>query len=159
MKIKIIVILSLLILTSSGLALSEDQAADPNALPVSTPGVTEAAPQENNDSANTQWVWGEVTSIDAQSKSLNLKYLDYESDQEKEMAITTDDSTSYDNAKALDEIQPKDNISVDYIVKDGKNIAKAIGLEKAESAPVATKQGGETNTIDATDAQLPQANQ
>ena len=177
MKTKIIVILFLLMLTNAGFALSEDQVADTNILPAA-PSVAPAAPQESNESPNTQWVWGEVTSVDAQNKALTLKYLDYETDQEKEMVINTDDLTSYDNAKSLGEIQLKDNISVDYIVKDGKNIAKTIGLEKAENTPVAVTnpQAGETNSIDAgaanlpaaasasvetpkTDAQSPQANQ
>ena len=134
--------MSLLILAVAGFAFSEDQTADSNALPVSAPVATAAVPQDNSDSVNTQWVWGEVTNVDAQNKSFGLKYLDYETDQEKEMTINTDYSTNYDNAKALDEIQPKDNVSVDYIVKDGKNIAKAIGLERAENT--ATQEKVET---------------
>lgn len=153
---KIIVILSLLILTGFGFALSEDQTADTNTIPALVPSVEQATPQESSDSPNTQWVWGEVTGVDAQNKSVSLKYLDYETDQEKDMAIATDELTNYDNAKSLGEIQPKDNISVDYVVKDGKNIAKTIGLEKAENAPAAavTPQVGEGN-----DVQAPQTNQ
>ena len=153
---KIIVILSLLILTGAGFALSEDQTATTNTIPAPVPSVEQATPQESSDSPNTQWVWGEVTGVDAQNKSVSLKYLDYETDQEKDMAIATDELTSYDNANSLGEIQPKDNISVDYVVKDGKNIAKTIGLEKAENAPAAavTPQVGEGN-----DVQTPQTNQ
>ena len=153
---KIIVILSLLILTGFGFALSEDQTVDTNTIPALVPSVEQATPQESSDSPNTQWVWGEVTGVDAPNKSVSLKYLDYETDQEKDMAIATDELTNYDNAKPLGEIQPKDNISVDYVVKDGKNIAKTIGLEKAENAPAAavTPQVGEGN-----DVQAPQTNQ
>ncbi len=158
MKTKIIVILSLFILTGAGFAFSEDQAADTKALTTSVPSAAMPAVEESSELPNTQWVWGEVTSIDAQNKALNLKYLDYETDQEKEMSVATDDSTVYENAKMLSDIQPKDNISVDYVVKDGKNIAKTIGLEKAEDAPAAaaTMQAGEANNSDA-GASLPEA--
>lgn len=147
MKIRITVILALLILFSAGLVLGEDQ-TEPNAS-LATPAP--AAFPENSDSVNTQWVWGEVVSIDASNKTLLLKYLDYETDQEKEISIIIDDSTSYDNIRTLGEIRPKDNLSIDYIPKDGKNIAKTIGLEKAESDTM-------QNNID-TGLAIPEANQ
>jgi hypothetical protein len=126
MKIKISVILALLVLVSVGLVLSED-----SALPQAT---SVPVPQENSE-ANTQWVWGEVVNVDSPGKALTLKYLDYETDQEKELSLSVDDATIYQNFKSLDEIQPKNNLSVDYILKDGKNIAKSINLETSESAP------------------------
>lgn len=152
MKIRIIAILAVWILAGTALGFAEDKALP---VPEETPAaVTTPAIQENSDLANTQWVWGEVISVNAPDKTLSLKYLDYETDQEKEMAIITDDSTSYDNVKSLGEIQPKDNLSVDYISKDGKNIAKTIGLEKAENALPAA------NNIDAgVNIPAPQANQ
>ncbi len=130
MKMRITVILALLVLVSAGLALSEDSAG---------PQATSApALQESNDSS-TQWVWGEVVNVDSLGKAFTLKYLDYETDQEKELPLTVDDATSYQNFKSLDDIQPKDNLSIDYIAKDGKNIAKSISLEKSESASVGNK--------------------
>lgn len=128
MKIKITGILLLLVLASFGLVLSGDE-APPQAASAPAPGL-----QENNDS-NTQWVWGEVVIVDSQAKTLTLKYLDYETDQEKELLLATDDSTSYQNFRSLEDIQVKDNLSVDYISKDGKNIAKSVSLEKTEAAP------------------------
>ncbi len=130
MKIKITAIMALLVLTGVFLALAEDDTGSQNPV-VSTS-------QENNDSS-AQWVWGEVTAVDAQNKALTLKYLDYEADQEKEISLIADETTNYENVKSLDEIQPKDNLSVDYVSKDGNNIAKSISLEKAESAPSGAK--------------------
>jgi hypothetical protein len=156
MKTKLYIILSLLILTCSGLALSEKQTTDTNIPLAPAPVAVEETLQVSDDSSNTQWVWGEVSSVDAQNQALNLKYLDYETDQEKEMVITTDDLTVYDNAKSLGDIQPKDNISVDYVVKDGKNAAKTIGLEKAENEPAADAA---PQTSEGIDAQPPQVNQ
>ncbi len=147
MRMKMSVILALLVLASTGLVLSQDQ-AEPNPVPANA-----AAPQENND-ANTQWVWGEVTAVDAAGKTLTLKYLDYETDQEKELSLIADESTSYENIKSLDEVQPKDNLSVDYIAKDGKNTAKSISLEKPSNPETAAAQpeaaGGIENKPDTT---------
>ncbi|MDO8661809.1 MAG: hypothetical protein Q7K98_01125 [Candidatus Omnitrophota bacterium] len=130
MRIKITVILVLSILVSAGLALSEDSAG--------TQATSAPALPESSDSS-TQWVWGEVVNVDSLGKAFTLKYLDYETDQEKELSLTVDDATSYQNFKSLDDIQPKDNLSIDYIAKDGKNIAKSISLEKTESASLENK--------------------
>ncbi len=82
-----------------------------------------------------QWVWGEVVSLDALSKNFKIKFLDYETDTEKEMTITVDDKTAYENVKAFQEIKPQDTVSVDYMVgADGKNLAKNINVEKPEDA-------------------------
>jgi hypothetical protein len=83
---------------------------------------------------DTQWVWGEVNTLDTQNKTILVKYLDYETDQEKEATINVDDKTTYENIKSIDEIKPKDVLSIDYIVSsDGKNIAKNISVEKPEN--------------------------
>ena len=84
----------------------------------------------------TQWIWGEVVSADSASKSVTIKYLDYETDQEKDMVIGVDEKTTYENIKSIDDIKPKDTLSIDYIAgPDGKNVAKNISLEKPESVP------------------------
>jgi len=98
--------------------------------PASTQAADPALPAVRSD---TQWVWGEVTSTDIQAKSLTLKYLDYEADQEKNIVLTVDDNTAYENIKSIDEIKEKDVLSVDYLIVDGKNIAKNISLEKLDA--------------------------
>lgn len=81
-----------------------------------------------------QWLWGEVISVDANTRQIAVKYFDYETDAEKEMTISADDKTTYENVKSILEIKPLDTLSVDYTVGlDGKNIAKNISVEKAES--------------------------
>lgn len=83
-----------------------------------------------------QWVWGEVTSVDAQNNELKIKYIDYETDMERETSITVDFQTTYGNFSAFSDIKPKDTVSVDYAVSpEGKNIAKNISLEKPEDLP------------------------
>lgn len=90
------------------------------------------------EEAQTQWVWGEVVTVDAATKTMVVKYLDYETDQEKEIALEAAQDATYENISSFEEIKPKDAVSVDYIVSpEGKNIAKNISVEKQElqSAP------------------------
>lgn len=90
--------------------------------------------QEAQNNPDTQWVWGEVSILDTQNKAILVKYFDYETDQEKEININIDDKTTYENIKSMNELKPKDTVSIDYIVSaDGKNIAKNISIEKPEN--------------------------
>jgi len=96
-----------------------------------TTGPTPAA--ENKGAQEPQWVWAEVLSVDAASRQMTVKYLDYEADTEKEMVISADDKTTFENANSLEEIKPQDTVSIDYIVSaDGQNIARNINVEKPE---------------------------
>ena len=84
-----------------------------------------------------QWLWGEVVSVDTQNKIILVKYFDYESDIEKEITINVNDKTTYENVQSIDEIKPKDTVSIDYLVSlEGKSIAKNISVEKAEGSEV-----------------------
>ena len=114
-------IIGLLSLGNAGLVLSEEQAGD-------------AMPMQVKSDADAQWIWGEVINADAQNKAVTIKYLDYETDQEKEAVIYADNSTTYENIKSFGEIGPKNTLSIDYAVVDGKNIAKNISLEKPEAS-------------------------
>lgn len=78
-----------------------------------------------------EWVWGDVVSVDAEKGQLSVKYLDYETDTEKEMAFCIDEKTVFENAQNLGEIRPQDSASVDYaITNEGKNVARLISVEK-----------------------------
>jgi hypothetical protein len=82
----------------------------------------------------TQWVWGEVASVDKQSKMLIVKYLDYETDQEKQLTVVIDDKTAFENIRALDDLKPLDTVSIDYLASsDGKNLVRNISVEKPEN--------------------------
>ncbi len=139
MKIKSVFILGIaasLIFISAGTILSQEpsvsgEASSPTEVtaPVDVTAATQNEPE-------VEWVWGEVVSLDAQNKTFVVKYLDYENDQEREMTLNVDEKTSYENIKSIDEIKPKDTLSIDYTVTaDSKNIAKNISLEKPEVAP------------------------
>jgi hypothetical protein len=89
-----------------------------------------AQPEESSsEEEEFQWVWGEVTSIDTAKKSITVKYLDYETDTEKEMSLIVDENTKFESAKSLADIKVADTVDIEYIVKDGKNIARNISLD------------------------------
>ena len=91
--------------------------------------------------SDTQWVWGEVVNLDGAGKIITLKYLDYETDQEKDILLAVDEKTAFENIKSFDEIKAKDTLSIDYMVApDGKNIAKNIGLESPDSSAAVSAQ-------------------
>lgn len=114
-----------LMFISAGLVFSQAPTVEEN--------ITVQTPNESLNEPQIEWLWGEVVSLDAANKLLTVKYLDYETDQEKEINITVDEQTVYENAKSLEEIKPQDALSIDYIVSpEGKNLAKKISLEKPE---------------------------
>jgi len=80
-----------------------------------------------------QWKWGEVVSVDTANKEIIVTYLDYDTDEEKQIKIATDSNTVFENAQSIADIKTKDIVSVDYIARvDGKNIAQNISVEKPE---------------------------
>ncbi|MDP3731414.1 MAG: hypothetical protein Q8R31_00065, partial [Candidatus Omnitrophota bacterium] len=106
---------------NAGIVFSQEQAAE------------KPLAQEVPSEPETQWVWGDVVSVDTAAKKILVKYLDYETDTEKEININVDDKTTYENVKSIDEIKPQDTLSVDYMVSpDGSNIARNISVEKPE---------------------------
>ncbi|MDD5595220.1 MAG: hypothetical protein PHY94_03130 [Candidatus Omnitrophica bacterium] len=108
------------ILINSGLAFSQS-------IQTTTPAATEKMEPE------TEWLWGEVVSIDPVTNDIKVKTLDYKNDTEIEIVVSVDDKTTYENIKAATEIKPKDSLSIDYVIgPDGKNLAKNISLEKTE---------------------------
>ncbi|MEK6727103.1 MAG: hypothetical protein AABY28_00310 [Candidatus Omnitrophota bacterium] len=110
--------------------------------------VTEGAAVPEDKESETQWIYGDVINLDPQNKTILVKTLDYETDQEKEINITTDEKTAFENIKSLDEIKPNDTVSVDYIVTaDGKNLAKNLSLEKPEAQVAPIIETPETVTM------------
>ena len=83
-------------------------------------------------------VYGEVQSVNTAANSLSVQYYDYDSDQEKTAEIAVDKNTKMENATGIDKIAKGDWIDVVYTVKDAKNIAVSVVVEKEEpEAPVA----------------------
>lgn len=99
-------------------------------------GVTFAQQELSGDTSavpDVQWLWGEAVSVDAAKGEVVVKFLDYETEQEKQVTVAIDDKTTFENVNSLAQIKTADTLSIDYVVdKDGKNLAKAISVEKPE---------------------------
>jgi hypothetical protein len=101
------------------------------AAPVEAPVIQAPAVQAEPE---MQWLWGEAVSVDIQKNEVVVRYQDYDTEQEKEMTVSADTKTTFENVRSLAEVQPKDTLSIDYkVLPDGKNIARNISVEKAES--------------------------
>jgi hypothetical protein len=121
-----IVVVSVFLCAGSKIYGAEDPA-------LSAPGAVPGVIAETAADIEMQWLWGEAGAIDTQNKALTVKYLDYETDQEKEMPLTVDDKTAFENVASLDEIKVQDTLSIDYIIgADGKNLARNISVERPE---------------------------
>ncbi|MDD2752538.1 MAG: hypothetical protein PHN59_05335 [Candidatus Omnitrophica bacterium] len=106
----------------------------------------------------TEWLWGEVMSVDPITNEVKVKTLDYKNDTEIEVTVSVDDKTTYENIKSVEEIKPKDSLSIDYIVgPDGKNLAKNISLEKAEASDVqpVVSESAASDTMNAATSGIP----
>lgn len=86
-----------------------------------------------NEQPETQWVWGEVVAVDPAQNLLSIKYLDYETDQEKELTLSVNDKTTFENVRSLSEIKMQSPAGIDYILdSEGKGIATNISIENVE---------------------------
>lgn len=106
------------------------------------------APAQTDSSAaepDILWLWGEVAAVDADRGVITVKYLDYETDTEKEAAIYADEKTTYENVSSIADIKAKDIVSVDYVTgAQGSNVARNISVEKPEEIqPVAESPAAE----------------
>jgi len=131
MKNKIILAAGLavsLISTSAILAFSQEQT------PLNAPT------SDSQAESDTQWLWGEAVSVDVPQNMLLVKYLDYDTEQEKEMVISVDSKTAYENVRSVGEIKPHDAVSIDYVLgAGGMNLARKISIEKPEELDTAGK--------------------
>lgn len=127
-KIIIISVAACFVLLNIGLILAQEPETETQEQPPT------AEQEQVASGPQVQWLWGEVVSADPTNKTLLIKYFDYETDSEKETSIVLDDKTTYENVNSIEEIKPQDTASIDYTVDArGKNIAKNISVEKAES--------------------------
>ncbi|MCX5678056.1 MAG: DUF5666 domain-containing protein [Candidatus Omnitrophica bacterium] len=78
-------------------------------------------------------IYGEVQAVDASANTLSVQYYDYDSDSEKTAAIAINPDTKLENASAIGDIKKGDWVDVTYVVKDGKNTAKVVTVEKEET--------------------------
>ena len=77
-------------------------------------------------------IYGEVQSVNVQANSMTVQYYDYDNDEEKSTEIALDSNSKLENAKAIGDIKKGDWVDVTYTASAGKNIAKAVSVEKEE---------------------------
>ena len=131
MKIKTVLILMVTLLLSVALLFAEEQAV--NQTPA-TPLEGAAEEIALASDIEVQWLWGEVVSVDSQKNELRVRFVDYETDMEREVAVIVSNNTNYENVKSLLEIKPQDMVSIDYSVdSQGRNVARNISVEKPEA--------------------------
>lgn len=95
--------------------------------------IASGQPVNSENKNDLQWIWGSITNLDNQAKTFTVKYFDYETDQEKELVLSVDEKTTFENMNGLDELKVEDTLSVDYSLDaDNKNIAKNVSLEKPD---------------------------
>ena len=78
-----------------------------------------------------QWVLGDVIAIDLEKNQLKLGYVDYNTDEAKEIAIGVDVNTNYENVNSLADIKINDVVAVDYeTTPEGEAMASNINVER-----------------------------
>lgn len=82
------------------------------------------------DAKPTEWIWGEVASVDTQAKEVVLKHLDYETYEEVQTVLKVSDKTLFENVVSLGEIKAGDHLTADFKISDGSNIADLVVVEK-----------------------------
>lgn len=101
---------------------------------IATPPEQMAAPAAAEEAVEPQEIsiYGEVKSIDTASGTITVQYYDYDSDEEKSIAIVVDQSVKMENAASISDIKQGNWADVIYTVKNGKNIATSVIIEKDE---------------------------
>jgi len=95
-----------------------------------------ASPEEENIS----WVWGEVKSVDPALSTATVIYMDYQTDEEKDLVLEVNTQTKFEGVEDLGALKVGDTAGIDYTVIDAKNIAKNISVEKIEVLPEAVEE-------------------
>ncbi len=82
--------------------------------------------------AEMQWLWGEVVSVEPDTNRMLVRFVDYDTSSEREIAVSVDAETKYEGVKSMYEIKPSDTVNIDYIITaDGRSIARDVSVEVA----------------------------
>ncbi|MBL7132091.1 MAG: hypothetical protein ISS45_11950 [Candidatus Omnitrophica bacterium] len=92
----------------------------------STPGISLAQEEEE-----TEYSWGAVSSVS--SNQVVITEYDYDSDEGVEVTYTVDPNAELKNVDSLKDIAAGDNVDIEYVVRNGKKVAKIITVEKSSS--------------------------
>jgi hypothetical protein len=85
-----------------------------------------------------EYAWGTVKSVSGDK--LIVDEYDYESDTSSQVTYVADEATKIDSVSSLAEIASGDSVEVEFIKKDGTNIAQSISVEKAPPGEVVEEE-------------------
>ncbi len=85
--------------------------------------------EEAQEAIPSQWVWGEVASVDVAGNSLLLKYLEYETAEEVTRTVYADDKTVFQGVLGLADLETGMHVTIDYKEKGGRCVADIIDVE------------------------------
>lgn len=96
----------------------------------SVPGISLAQEVEE-----LEYSWGKVSSVS--SEQIVVTEYDYDADKEVDVTYTLDPEVELKNVESLEDIKVGDSVEIDYVVKDGKRVAKIITTveEPSEEEP------------------------
>ena len=81
---------------------------------------------------NISWVWGEVKNVDYISSKFNILYMDYQTDDEKELVLTVNQDTKFEGINDFNSLKAGDTVGIDYLSDADNAIAKNVSVEKLE---------------------------
>lgn len=99
-------------------------------VPVEENIISEADPVSVGE--NVSWVWGEVKNMDYSSSSFTILYMDYQTDDERELTLTVNQDTKFEGISDFNSLKAHDTAGIDYLTEGDKNIVKNISVEKLE---------------------------
>lgn len=86
------------------------------------PGIVSAQEEEEDYS------WGIVSSVT--SSQIIVKEYDYDQDKDLEVSYAMSPNVKFEGVASLKDIKPNDDIEIDYVVKDGKRLARVITVSR-----------------------------
>ena len=75
-----------------------------------------------------EYSWGRVSSVS--SGQIIVTEYDYDKEEESDVTYTLSPNVELRNIDSIESIVVGDSLDIEYIVKDGKRVAKAIGTEE-----------------------------
>ncbi|MBL7131123.1 MAG: hypothetical protein ISS45_06955 [Candidatus Omnitrophica bacterium] len=84
---------------------------------------------QEEEETEYSYSWGTVSSVS--SNRIVVSEYDYDSAEEVSVTYTVDPNVTLKNADSLKDIAVGDNLDIEYVVKNGKKVAKIITVEKS----------------------------
>lgn len=94
--------------------------------------IVEDIPSISPGEEDISWVWGEIKAIDPALYTITIVYMDYQTDEEKDLALSISSDTKFEGVKDFSALAIGDTAGIDYVAAEGKNIIKSISVEKLD---------------------------